>query len=121
MSSSGQEFDFDSWAKLAATDSQAFEEKRRETIEHVIEQISPDRQPRLRGLQWRIDVERKKHRHPLAACSQLFNKMWASVYGAGGLSDALQGRLQQQPEYPVAAVLTFSLDRRQRARSVVGS
>jgi len=117
MSGSEQEFDFDSWAKLAATDSQAFEQKRREVIDHFIAHLSPERQARLRGLQWRIDMEREKFRHPLAACSHLFNKMWASVYGEGGLSDALQGRLQR-PEHS-AAVLAFSLDRRQRVRGVV--
>lgn len=117
MNGSIPEFDFEFWAKLATTDSQAFEEKRREVIEDFITRWSPDQQSRLRGLQWRIDMERKKHRHPLAACSHLFNKMWASVYGEGGLSDALQGRVKQSEQS--AVVLIFSPDRREWVRGLV--
>ena len=111
------EFDFEAWAKLAESDPSAFEAQRRAHIERVIAEAPPERQARLRGLQWRIDMERKKHRHALASCTHLFNKMWSAVYDEGGLSDALNGRLPQATRS--ATVLRFAPDRRERLRGVM--
>lgn len=106
QSSTSPDFDFDGWALLAKSDPAAFEERRRAVIEQAIAAMPQERQARLRGLQWRIDLERARYRHPLVSCSQLFNMMWASVYGEGGLVDALNGRVA--PASAAAEVLPFS-------------
>ena len=105
------DFDFEEWAALAKTDPQAFEAKRMEMIAGLIAGASPRMQTRLRGLQWRIDTERRLASNPLASCIHIFNQMWKSVYGEKGLLDALQGVDGRPfPENSPAAVVKF--DRR---------
>ena len=83
-------FDFEQWAALAKTDPEAFEAKRQAEIRRVIEQAPLHLRCRLEGVQWRVDMMRRKCRHPMAACAKTFNMMWESVYGDHGLLDALQ-------------------------------
>lgn len=74
MTHQSDEFDFDLWAKLAQDDPEAFEVKRREAIEAAIGQAPDSEQQRLRGLQFRIDMERQRASNPLSACIRI-NKM----------------------------------------------
>ena len=85
------DFDFEEWAALAKSDPEAFEAKREQAIARFIEQASPHMQNRLRGLQWRIDMDRDRSANPLSSCMKIFNQMWSSVYGESGLLDALNG------------------------------
>ncbi|MFQ5469841.1 MAG: DUF3135 domain-containing protein [Gammaproteobacteria bacterium] len=91
MSNKTMSFDFDGWKDLAKNDPEAFEAKRKRVIESFISRHSDERQKRLRGLQWRIDIERNKYKHPLMSSQKIFNMMWDSVYGEGGLQEALKG------------------------------
>lgn len=99
-------FDFEAWAALAKTDPEAFEEQRRRVIAQTIEDMPSHQRARLRGLQWRIDMERARYRHPLASCTWMFNQMWSAVYGKDGLVDALNGHIE--PATQSAAVIPFS-------------
>jgi Protein of unknown function (DUF3135) len=91
MTRSGTEkFDFDAWMTLARADPEEFERRRRAAIERAISRASLRSQPRLRGLQWRIDMERERARTPMAACIRLSSMMWDSVAGEGGLLRALE-------------------------------
>jgi len=115
--SPGSDFDFEEWASLAKTDPQAFEARREAAIAQLIDGASPRMQTRLRGLQWRIDMDRSRASNPLSSCMQIFNKMWASVYGEEGLQDALNGvDCGPLPERTPAAVV--KLERRQAAHKV---
>lgn len=82
-------FDFDAWATLAREDAAAFECRRRELLERSIAQAPEHLQDRLRRLQWRIDAERRRYKHPLKSCMALYTMMWESMYGSGGLLEAL--------------------------------
>jgi len=82
-------FDFDEWARLARTDPSAFEARRLALIEDYLGQFPPPDQRRLRGLQFRIDMERRRARTPMAACIRLSAMMWDSLLGAHGLKTAL--------------------------------
>ena len=82
-------FNFDEWATLAKTDPAAFAQRRADLIEAVIASAPLERQPQLRRLQWRIDMERQRCSNPMHACIHLFNKMWDSVYSERGLLNAL--------------------------------
>lgn len=82
-------FDFDTWATLAREDAEAFERQRRELLEQFIAQAPEHLQDRLRRLQWRIDAERWRYKHPLKSCVVLHAMMWESLYGPGGLLEAL--------------------------------
>jgi len=70
------DFDFDEWALLAITAPDEFEQRRRALIE--IEILKSDNVRRMRGLQWRIDLERSRARNPMDACVRLSNMMWDS-------------------------------------------
>ena len=91
-----EKFNFDEWAELAKSDPKLFERRRREAVEKMINGSAPHRRQRLRGLQWRIDVVRRKYRDPRVSAHRLFSMMWESVYGQNGLLDALH--LQALPE-----------------------
>lgn len=83
--------DFDEWLSLAQSDPAAFEARRLHVIEDFI-QNSPDHlQRRLRGLQFHIDMERRRARSPMGACVRLSRMMWDAFLGEGGLRDALNG------------------------------
>lgn len=90
-------FDFDEWARLARTDPFAFEARRLDTIESFLSQFPPPEQRRLRGLQFRIDMERRRARTPLAACIRISSMMWDSLLGRHGLKSALEQLLGQYP------------------------
>jgi len=81
---SSDPFDFDEWADLASNDPAGFEQRRKNCIEQFIDRIPVSRQRRLRGLQFRIDMERKKARTPLGACIKLSSMMWDSVTADNG-------------------------------------
>lgn len=96
-------FDFDAWAALAKEDAAAFERRRQEFLEQFIAQAPEHLQDRLRRLQWRIDIERRRYKHPLKSCLALHAMMWESMYGSGGLLDALNSLrdpLLGQPQKP---------------------
>lgn len=81
--------DFDTWSALAHSDPNAFEALRMRLIDDVIRRAPPQRQHRLRCLQWRIDQIRRTSHTPMAACLRLSNMMWETVVGRHGLLAAL--------------------------------
>lgn len=82
-------FNFDQWCALAKSDPEAFEAKRQALIEQTITGAPAHMQQRLRGLQWRVDMERKRAKNPTSACVNIYRMMWTRVYGEGGLLEAL--------------------------------
>lgn len=81
-------FDFDFWAELARSDPEAFDQRRRELLEKAIRLCKSD-QRRMRGLQNRIELERRKAGVPLKACLRLSGLMWESF---GKLNGRLNGQ-----------------------------
>jgi hypothetical protein len=82
--------DFDQWADLAKTDPDAFEARRAEAIEAMIQRMPDHKQQRMRCLQWKIDQVRGQAGNPMAACIKISEMMWDSLVGPGGLKDALE-------------------------------
>jgi CHAD domain-containing protein len=95
-----QAFDFDEWKTLASVDPEAFERRRREVIEHYLDNLPPAKQRRLRGLQFRIDMERRRARTPMGACLKISSMMWDSLVGPDGLTSSI--KLLTQPRHPRA-------------------
>src|SRR3569832_2754467 len=106
-SSNNTDFDFETWAALAKADPQACDAQRRVVIAEALAAMPPHQQARMRGLLWRIDMERTRYRHPLVSCTRVFFLMWSTVYGEGGLVDALNGRVS--PACVFVAFLSFVL------------
>ena len=92
------EYNFDKWKDLAINDPDAFEQQRQIEIEKMISNSAPERQQRLRGLQWRVDMLRRKHSNPVMSCQKVFGMMWDSVYGEVGLQNALRFKVPLEPE-----------------------
>lgn len=82
-------FDFDYWKNLAKDDPELFETKRREAVDGMINAAPTRSQQRLRGLQWRVDMERRKAKSPIDSCTRVYSMMWDSVYAKGGMLEAL--------------------------------
>ena len=86
------EFTFDEWVRLASKDPEAFEKERERTIRQVIAGAPSNYRTRLLRLQWRVDMERKRHPNPMSACVNISRMMLDSVYGEHGLANALTGQ-----------------------------
>ncbi|MEX0729575.1 MAG: DUF3135 domain-containing protein [Aquisalimonadaceae bacterium] len=107
--------DFDEWCRLAKDNPTAFEQRRRQLLEFAIRTAPIARQQRLRGLQWRIDHERRRAATPLAACLRISRMMWNAVQGENGLLAAMDALDCRWSGYvrssshgrPVARVLPF--------------
>lgn len=102
--------DFNKWSKLAKTDPEAFEKKRLERIEELISQRPKEKQHHLRQLQWKIDMERKKCKNPMAACIKISQMMWDKhIEHRDILIKFTQGSVFAPPstEKPTATVLPF--------------
>jgi len=65
---------FTYWSNLAKTDPERFEQERKDAIEAVITSAPEHLQKRLRGIQWRVDIERSRASNPLSSAIRL-NKM----------------------------------------------
>lgn len=90
-------FDWTSWAALARDDPEAFERRRQQEIEAVIAQARPEHQQRLRGLQFRIDAERRRSSSPIGACVRINKLMWESFGELRQSLQDLQGELEGTP------------------------
>ena len=108
-------FDFEEWSLLASNDPETFEQRRQDCIEKFINRYPDSRQKRLRGLQFRIDMERKRARTPMAACIKLSTMMWDAITKKDGFVSTVKllnndGRTIQKQmaiKNPSATILHF--------------
>lgn len=85
------EFDFDTWAKLAKSSPEEFEERRRAVIEAQIASSGNVRM--LQGLQCRIEMERMSARTPMKSCLRLSTLMSDAFLNMNDvLNDFVYGR-----------------------------
>lgn len=106
--------DFDAWMLLAESNPKAFELTRRRVIEVELAKAPPAIRARLEGLQWRIDMERKRQKNPMGSCIRLFEMMWDQVYGTDGLLDALTVGTLPRPLRRSAKILPLARTPRDR-------
>lgn len=99
------EYDFDEWSHIAKTNPEQFELMRQQLINDLLAQVPDHLKQRIKRQQWQIDQIRKQANNPLAACIQISQKMWNSVYGENGLLTALeepekvlQSQIKDDPE-----------------------
>jgi hypothetical protein len=96
-----QDFVFEDWQRLHETDPDAFELRRKEALDAVIEAAPADMQQRLRGVQFRVDMERSRAGSDLAACLKAHSMMWDSLVR---LRDALAELSELQKDGVLGAV-----------------
>lgn len=90
-------FNFDEWLELANRDPDGFEQRRRAVIENYLGSLPPSKQRRMRGLQFRIDMERRRAHTSMGACIKLSSMMWDALLGPGGLTASIQLLTTPQP------------------------
>lgn len=75
-------FDFDEWAELAKQDKVAFERKRAVTLHQAITSCASNEQElrKLNGLQFQIDMIRRKHKTAMGACIAITEKLMDQFY-----------------------------------------
>jgi len=111
------EFDFQEWASLAKDDPDAFERKRREAIEAFIARTPEAEQQRLRGLQFRIDMERQRASNPLSACIRINKMMMDQFTTLRGALDELKSEVEGHREsYPRPAPVSAEVLRFPKAQ-----
>lgn len=96
----GSHLDFGEWAAVSERDPAAFESLRREAIERMIGRAPTRFEPRLRGLQWRIDQSCARTQDADEAGLHIVSEMWDKVVGPRGLLDALDALSTAQASRP---------------------
>jgi hypothetical protein len=94
-------FPFALWADLARRDPVAFEASRRDMLENLVAGASPDRQDRLRAVQWQLDQLRHRAGNPRQACNVLTSRLWERITGREGLMARLTGAVETRVSAPV--------------------
>jgi hypothetical protein len=106
LPSTESSFDFQTWTDLARRDPAEFEAERRRAVDRVIAEGADSR--RLRGMQFRIDLERMRAPTPLKSCLTLYRMMWDSLMALNAEVEAAQaaaadGPPAQPPARPAGA------------------
>ncbi len=68
--------DFDEWMALYQQDPEAFEQRRADLIQSAISRAPKHHQRRLNGLQFQVDMERRRTHSPLKCCLRVSALMW---------------------------------------------
>ena len=83
--------EFEDLVKMAKEDPEGLENLRKECIDEIINSANDeDQRRRLRGLQFKIDMEREKAKNPMAACIKLSQMMHDSFAKLRDLLKELQ-------------------------------
>lgn len=72
--------DFDTLKQWALAEPERLDDLLHQQIDALIEQVGPERQRRLRGLQFRIDCQRRLAKNNLDSCIRIANMMHESFF-----------------------------------------
>ena len=88
---------FDELKKLAEKDPKEFEALRKELCEKTIESSASSMQKRLRGLQFQIDMERRRAKTPMASCIKISKMMHDSLHELQNILTGPMDQIQSSP------------------------
>lgn len=88
-------FDFDEWASLNQEDPEAFEKRRIEWCQQLINNAPSSCQRRLNGLFFQINMEKQRSSNAMDSCLRLSKLMWEKFHE---LRDELQGLMSLPAE-----------------------
>jgi len=74
-----RDFNFDYWASLYQSDPERFEREREKLVNEFIGHVNHGSK-RLKGIQFRIDMERRRSKNPMGSCLRLSNLMMDQFY-----------------------------------------
>ena len=103
---------FEQLMELATSDPDGLEDLRHTLIEDFIEHAPASQQRRLKGLQFIIDMERRRAKNPVQSCIRMSQLMYDRV---NILRDTLNdfGSLTPSEERPKAPVIPLFGDKRE--------
>lgn len=102
------EFDFDAWAALARDDPAEFERRRASVLKATIESAPEQHRQRLEGLQFQINMERRRSGSALGACLKLNSMMWSGFFRLRDeLNGVANGTPREEPVRSSAAVISM--------------
>lgn len=110
---SNKAFDFDYWRDLAKNNPEQFEAARKLEIDQYISGLKTEElQDRMRRLQWRVNIERKRSKNPMESAIRIYDMMWDSVgknfEAIQNLSDQFKPEAERKYKKPAGAkVLSF--------------
>ena len=84
--------EFDQLAEMAATSPEVFEQLRQEAIQKALDDSNHSAERRLQGLQFKIEMERRRAVSPMAACVRISKMMHESL-------EELTGLLRQETQH----------------------
>jgi hypothetical protein len=103
------QFDVDEWLRLARDEPGEFERRRQAAIDSLIAQAPAEQRERLRALQCRIDLERRRAKTPFEATLRLQSMMWERFGQLRETLLELSGKAPVAPaRRPSARILLFS-------------
>ncbi|MHA7881352.1 MAG: DUF3135 domain-containing protein [Saccharospirillum sp.] len=104
--------DFDDLVELASTDPERLEHLRRLLIDDLIEHAPDSQRQRLKGLQFTIDMERRRAKNPVQCCVRMSQLMYERV---ADLRESLLELNAQPVPYRVedARVVPFPIRKRE--------
>lgn len=91
------EFDFDKWAQLAQDDPAEFERQREAALRALIATAPEANRQRLEGLQFRIDLERRRSTSALGSCVRLNALMWSGFHRLRRQLNEVEPRSPSEP------------------------
>jgi hypothetical protein len=105
---------FDEMVRLAKNDPETLERIRLKLIEETIAEAPENCQRRLRGLQFQIDMERRRASNPMGACIKISKMMHDSLYTMRQTLNAAVGETADDIVMPLetpaqAQVLAFPM------------
>lgn len=108
--------DFDTLRRMARDNPEGLEALRRKLVSELLDEAGPERRQRLEGLQFRIDMERRRAANPLAATIKLSSMMRDSLLRLQqAINEPDQGRATPARSadvlsFPAATTHTATLD-----------
>ena len=105
---------FDEMVRLAKNDPETLERIRLKLIEETIAEAPENCHRRLRGLQFQIDMERRRASNPMSACVKISKMMHDSLYTMRQTLNAAVGQTTDDVIMPLetplqAQVLAFPM------------
>ncbi|MEC8909041.1 MULTISPECIES: DUF3135 domain-containing protein [Thalassolituus] len=105
---------FDEMVRLAKNDPETLERIRLKLIEETIAEAPANCHRRLRGLQFQIDMERRRASNPMSACVKISKMMHDSLYTMRQTLNAAVGQTTDDVIMPLetplqAQVLAFPM------------
>lgn len=87
---------FDELARIAKDDPAKYEEIREQLVNDLIASAPDESQRRLRGLQFQVDMERRRSKTPMASCIAISKMMHDSLYTMGQTLNSATGKEVQE-------------------------